>query len=134
MADKTYVNVPDVAVKESFDNKYKSTLADRAHAALAEAINRSSKLTTKAPADKKALGFYVAGVMWLRKTDKGVEAEMNVVLADWPKKKMLASKNSKAGTDVTNPAKIDKKVDEVIAVVLERMQATVVKDLEGRGK
>src|SRR5207248_1327729 len=114
--------------KEVFDSKYKSTLPKLIKDGLANAIDHSSKLTTKPPADKNAEGFYVGGDLWLTKTDKGVGAELSVVLADWPKKKMFGSKDSKASTDVTNPAKIDQKVNEVIAAVLEHAQENVVKE------
>lgn len=134
MADKTYVCVPPIEVKEIFDAKYKSTVPKRVNEALAQAINRSSKLTTKPPADKKAEGFYAAGDLWLRQTDKGIEAELSMVLADWPSKKMFSNKRSKAGPEVPNPAKIDQTVDEVVAAMLEHVQANVVKELEKRAK
>jgi hypothetical protein len=134
MADKTYVCVAPVAVKEAFDNKYKSTLPKLIRDGLGDAVDRSSKLTTKPPADKTAEGFYVAGEVWLTKTDKGIEAEASVVLADWPKKKMFSNKDSKASADVPNPAKIDQKVNEVIGAILEHLQANVVKELEKRAQ
>jgi hypothetical protein len=134
MADKTYVCVAPVVVREVFDNKYKSTLPKLIKEALAGAIDRSPKLTTKPPADKNAEGFYVGGELWLTKTDKGVGAEISVALADWPKKKMLGSKDSKASTEVANPAKIDQKVNEIITAVLEHAQVNVVKELEKRAK
>src|SRR5262245_4892718 len=134
MADKSYVCIAPVVVKETFDAKYKTTLPKVIKDALTAAVNRSSKLTTKPPADKNAEGFYVGGDLWLTKTDKGVEAELKVVLADWPKKKMFGNKGSKASTEVTNPAKIDQKVDEVIAAIVEHVQANVVKDFENRAK
>ena len=134
MADKTYVCVAAVEVKEVFDNKYKATLPKLIREALVKAVDRSSKLTTKPPADKNAQGFYAAGVLWLRRTTKGVEAEIDVVLADWPKKNMFGSKNSKAPVAVPNPDKIDQKVDEVVEAVVEHIQENVVKGLEGRAK
>ncbi len=134
MADKTYVCIAPVGVKEAFDSKYKSTLPKRIGDAIGDAIDHSPKLTTKPPKDKKAEGFYVAGDFWLRKTDKGIEAELKTVLADWPSKKMFGSKGSKASTEVPNLAKIDQKVNEVVDAVLEHVQANVVKEFEKRVK
>jgi hypothetical protein len=57
MPDKTYVCVAPVVAKEAFDHKYKSTLPKVVNAAIAKAIDGSSKLTTKPPADKKAEAF-----------------------------------------------------------------------------
>lgn len=134
MADKSYVFIASINVKESFDSKYKSSLPKTVKDALVDAIDGSSKLTTKPPSDKDAKGFYVAGDLWLSRTDKGIEAELSVVLADWPSKKMFGSKDSKAGADVPNPAKIDQKVKEVMDAIVEHIQDNVVKELEKRAK
>jgi hypothetical protein len=134
MVDKTYVCVAPVAITDIFDSKYKSTLPKLIRDGLAHAIERSSTLTTKPPADKNTEGFYVGGEVSLTKTAQGVGAELSVVLADWPKKKMFSSKDSKANTEVSNPAKIDQRVNEVLAAVLEHVQAKVVKELEKRAK
>ena len=134
MADKRYVNIPAVATKETFDNKYKSIWPKKVQAALVAAINGSSKLTTEPPEDKKAPGFYAAGQVALRKTDKGVEAEVQVVLADWPGKKMFRTEISKADTPVPNPAKIDQKVTDIMEGILENIPKNVVKTLEGKVK
>jgi len=83
---------------------------------------------------QRRLAFYAAGQLSLRKTDKGVEAEVKVVLADWPSKKMFRTEISKAPVDVPNPAKIDQKVSEVMEGVIEHIQANVVKTLEGKVK
>src|SRR4051794_10138795 len=113
MADKTYVVVANVAIKAIFDNKYKASLLKKVKDALEDAVDGSSKLTTKAPA-KDADGFYLAPTASLTRTDGGVQAEVSVVLADWPKKKLFGSKGSKAEADVSNPAKIDQKVNEAL--------------------
>jgi hypothetical protein len=65
MSDKTYVCVAPVVIKQAFDNKYKSTLPKRMGDSIAEAIDRSSKLTTEPPKDKKAEGFYLTGDFWV---------------------------------------------------------------------
>ena len=103
MPDKTYVFVAAIAVKEAFDNKYKSSLPKRIADAIGDAIDRSPKLTTKPPKDKKAEGFYVAGDFWLRKTDKGIEAELKTVLAEWPRKKMFGSRAARRAPRCPTP-------------------------------
>jgi hypothetical protein len=134
MADKTYVCVVPVGVKEAFDNKYKSSLPKRMNAALSKAIDGSSKLTTRPPTDKKADGFYLDGSLSLRKTDKGIEAELKMVLADWPKKSIFGTASSKASTQVANPDRIDKDVDAVIDALLDDVQDKVIKEFEKRAK
>jgi hypothetical protein len=134
MPDKTYVNVDTIAVKDIFDSRYKSTLPRRIGTAFEKAIDRSSKLTTKPPADKKAEGFYLTGTVSLTKTDKGIEAKLSMVLATWPKKSMFAMPNFEASTEVANPAKIDKDVDAVIDALLDDAQTQVIKLLEKRAK
>src|SRR5262249_61017645 len=114
MADKTYVEVDTIAIKEVFDGKYKSTLPKRMTPAIEKAIDRSSKLTTKPPADKKAEGFYLTGSLSLKQTDKGIEAKLSMVLATWPKKSIFGSASSAASTEVANPDKSDREVDAVI--------------------
>jgi hypothetical protein len=132
MADKTYVCVAPLGVKEAFDNKYKSSLPKVMNASFAKAIDRSSKLTTKAPSDKKAEGFYLDGSLSLKRTDKGIDAELKMAIADWPKKSIFATASSKAGAQVGNPDKIDKDVDDVISALLDDVQSKVIKELEKR--
>jgi len=132
MADKTYVSVGAVEIEEIFDNKYKSTLPKLIQEALNTAIDRSSKLTTDTPDPKKVKGFYVAPGLRLAKTDQGIEGELKTVLGLWPSKQFFATKSSKAPIAVPNPAKLPKKVDELMAEILKHAQENVVKDLEGR--
>jgi hypothetical protein len=134
MADKMYVNVDTIGVKETFDGKYKSSLPKRMTEAFAKAIDRSSKLTTKPPADKKAEGLYLSGSLSLKQTDQGVEAKLSMVIATWPKKTMFGTANSNASTKVANPDKIDKDVDAVIDGLLEDAVPKVVKEFEKRAK
>jgi hypothetical protein len=134
MADKTYVCVDTISIKDTFDSKYKSTLPKRIGTAFEKAIDRSSKLTTKPPSDKKAEGFYLTGTLSLKKTDKGVEAKLSMVLATWPKKSMFGAANREASTEVSNPDKIDKDVDAIIDALLDDAPAEVVKTLEKKLK
>jgi len=133
MANKTYVCVGGVSLKETFDNKYKTILPKKMKAALQKAMDRSAKLTTKPPSDKKAKGFYVDGSVTLKKTANGIEAEIQVVLAHWPDKTIFtAPSKTKATTTVSNPAKIDQDVDAVIEALLDAVAAKVIKVLESR--
>jgi len=134
MADKTYVCIDTIAVKESFDNKYKATLPKRVGAALAKAVDRSSKLTTKPPADKKAEGFYLSGTLALTKAGTDITAALELVLATWPKKSMFNRATKGATFEKSNPAKIDKEVDELIDTLVDTLQPQVVKALEKRAK
>jgi hypothetical protein len=131
MADKTFVFVAPVAVKEVFDSKYKSTAPKRLNEALAKAINRSSKLTTKPPADKKAEGFYLDGSLTLKKTDKGIEAELKMVMADWPKKSIFATASTKASVEGGDS---DKDVNALLDALVDGVQAKVLKEFENRVK
>jgi hypothetical protein len=131
MSDKTYVNVAPVAVKEVFDSKYKATAPKRLNAALANAINHSSKLTTKPPADKKAEGFYLDGSLTLKKTAKGIEAELKMVLADWPKKSIFSTASTKA---LVEDGDSDKDVDAALDALVDGVQAKVLKEFENRAK
>jgi len=103
-------------------------------AELERAIDRSSKLTTEPPADKKAEGFYLTGSLSLKKTDKGIEAKLSMPLATWPKKSIFGVASSQAIVEVTNPAKIDKDVDAVVDALLDDARAQVIKALEKRAK
>src|SRR5262245_35177967 len=134
MAGKTYVCVAPVVMKDSFDNKYKSSLPKRVTDALAKAVDRSSKLTTKPPSDKKAEGFYLTGNLSLTKTDKGVKAERTMVLADGPKKSIFGGASSQASTEVRNPDKIDKDVDAIIDALIDDVQSKVIKEFEKRAR
>jgi hypothetical protein len=130
MADKTYVCVEDVAVKEVFDSKYKSTAPKRLKEALVIAINRSSKLTTKPPADKKEEGFYLSGGLTLKKTDKGIEGELKMAMATWPKKSIFATATNKASVEGDS----DKDVEAVLEALADGVRAKVLKEFENRAK
>jgi hypothetical protein len=134
MPDKTYVCIVPVGVKDAFDNKYKSILPKRINEGLAKAVDRSSKLTTKPPADKKEEGFYLDGSLSLTRTDKGIEADLKMALASWPKKSIFGTASSKASTQVANPAKIDNDVNDVIDALVDEVQAKVIKEFEKRAK
>jgi hypothetical protein len=134
VVEKRYVNIPAVVVSETFDDKYKSIWPKKLTAALAAAIKGSSKLTTEESDDKKAQAFYAAGDLTFSKTDKEVAAQISVILADWPSKKMFRTEISKAAAPVSNPAKIDKRLEVLMKDLMESIQGKVVKTLESKVK
>jgi hypothetical protein len=135
MADKTYVCVAPVSIREAFDNKFKSAATKLVNAALTKLIDGSSKLTTKPPADKNAEGFYLDGSLGLTKSDKEVEADIKMAMADWPKKSIFAVANSSASLEVDDPAKIDEDdVEAVIQGVIDEIESKVLKEFEKRAK
>ena len=133
MPDKMYVCVAPIGV-EAFDSKYKSTLPRLMKDKFERAINNSSKLTTKPPADKTAEGFYLDGNLSLKKTDKGIDGKMDMALASWPKKAIFGTATNKAFTDVPNPARIDGDVTALVDAIMDDVKAKVIKTLEGRVK
>ena len=134
MADKMYVCVAPVGVS-AFDSKYKSSLPKVLNAAFAKAIDRSSRLTTKAPSDKKEEGFYLDGSVSLKKTAKGIAAELSMAMASWPGKSIFGTASSKASVEVDDPSKIsDDDVDAAIQALLDDVQPKVIKELEKRAK
>ena len=59
------VCVAPMTVKDAFDSKYKTSLPKVMREALTKAVDRSSKLTTKAPSSKDKEGFYLDGGLTL---------------------------------------------------------------------
>ena len=132
MPDKSYVQVANIGVKEAFDNKYKSSLSGRIKEELTDAVNGSSKLTTKQPAKKDAEGVYLDGALSLKRTDKGLEAELNLQLATWPKKAIFGMAKSKAAVPVSNEARLDRDVNDLVDAVLEDASKKALKEFEKR--
>src|ERR1041384_284042 len=121
---KKYVNVGNFAVKDAFDNKYKSSLPKVMKAATEKAVNASSKLTAKPPSDKNTEGFYVDGTLTsLTKTAKGsmcvVEGEIKMLLATWPKKSMFAFPSASAKIEAGTSDKIDDVVSDLAKALVE---------------
>ena len=137
MADKRYVCVAP-AVKDAFDKKYKSSLPKVIKAAVEKAINSSSKLTTKPPADKNTKGFFLAtSLASLDKDDKAkpatLEGQASIAVATWPDESIFATAKGSAKTQVGNPNKLD---DDVAALVEDLfddvIKRQVIKVLENR--
>jgi hypothetical protein len=135
MAEKTYVEVATVNVKETFDNKFKAKLQKYLTEGIEEAVDKSSKLTTKPPKDKKAEGFYLAGSVSLKQTKKGIEAELSTALASWPGKSIFGTATSKASMEVDDPDNVsDKDVEALLDALLSSFKAKVIKELEKQAK
>ncbi len=61
MADQTYVELDHIGVQKTFDNKYKAIAVKKISKAVTDAIDGSSKLTTKAPTGDAHTGLTVMG-------------------------------------------------------------------------
>ena len=110
MGQKTPVTVSSVVVKDTVDPKYKTSLPGKLKPKIAEAL---SKLETDPPAGKKLEPFSVEVSVSLKKTDKGVKAEVTFALSSGDK--MFRSVIGKAGTDSSKPGTIgDDDVDAVV--------------------
>ena|ERR1043166_6920877 len=134
---KKYVCVANFGVKEAFDNKYKSSLPKVMKAAAEKAINASSKLTTKPPADKKEEGFYLDGSLSsLSKTASGnainLEAKIMAALATWPKKAMFAFPSAESELQGADQKKLDRDVEDLIKGLMDGVMETAIKELEKR--
>ncbi len=131
MADKTYVEVPNVNIKEIFDNKFKSKVQKDLTDGMNDAVDKSSKLTTKKPSDKKAEGFYLPASVALKLDDDLLTANLSTALASWPGKSIFGNATSKYGTSVNDADKVtDKDVDAVLEGLLKNFRDNVIKALE----
>lgn len=139
MADKTYVAIATMGVKDTFDRKYKSSLPSVITAVAENAVKKSSKLTTKKPKDKKAEGFYLdGGLVKLEKVKKGKGEVLNAVvkmqLATWPKKSMFAFATG-SGSYAFEAKTVDADVKFLVeSVVGSTMKKDVIKQFEKRAK
>src|SRR3954463_4035245 len=133
---KKYVCVTNFGVKDAFDNKYKSTLPKVMKSVAEKAVNASSKLTIKPPADKKEEGFYLDGnLSSLTKTENGaisVKAKIMMTLATWPKKSMFAFPSAEGKVDGSNEKRLDRDVEDLVTALLEDLMSTSIKELEKR--
>ncbi len=139
MADKTYVAIATMGVKDAFDRKYKSSLPSVITAAAEKAVKKSSKLTTKKPTDKKAGGFYLGGgVVKLECVKKGkgevLKVQVKMQLATWPKKSMFAFATG-SGSYPFEAKSVDADVKFLVeSVVGSTMTKDVIKQFEKRAK
>jgi hypothetical protein len=127
MADKTYVAV-SIGVKEVFDNKYKASAED-IKKSFTTAIDKSSKLTSKPPADKKAESLSIDGSLALTKTKKGIEGKISIAMAK--NRSIFGTANSQAPLPLDDPDKVtDRDVDDVVKALIKDVTPKVVKELE----
>jgi len=139
MADKTYVAVGKMSVNRAFDNKYKSSLPSVIVAVVEKAVKKSSKLTTKAPKDKKTGGLYLGGgVAKLVRVKKGkgevLKVEVKMQLATWPQKSMFGFATSNGSYPLVEKT-IDSDVKFLVQTVIgNAMKSSVIKQLEKRAK
>jgi hypothetical protein len=134
---KKYVCVANFGVKDSFDNKYKSSLPKIMKAAAEKAVNGSSKLTTKPPADKTEEGFYMDGSLSsLTKTGAGtsiaLKGKIMAALATWPKKSMFAFPSAEAKIDGAAEKTLDRDVEDLVKGIVDGVMETAIKELEKR--
>jgi len=144
MADSPrYVNVAKFAVKSMFDTKYKAKVTETMRKTVIRVLEKSKKLTPKEPRGKEEKGregFYLDGsvVKLVKGEVKGktlIATEVKIIIATWPKKKMLAFSSGKGKLDSGNPDKIQGDVLFLVeTVVKDVMEKDVIKDLERRSK
>jgi hypothetical protein len=136
--EKTYVKIATFGVTKPFDPKYSSSLPKIMLKAAEAAIDKSRKLSTDPPDDKKAQAFYLDGTLTsLEKSTKGAEtlisAEISMQLADWPKKSMFGFANAKAKMPAGNPTKLDDDVEYLVKDLVKSIMADkVIKEFEKR--
>jgi hypothetical protein len=132
MADKTYVAV-SISVKDAFDNKHKSSLPKDIKESFNKAIDKSSKLTSKQPSDKKAESLSLDGGLSLTKTKKGIEAKISIAMAK--DRSIFGTANSQAAIELDDPDKVtDSDVDDLVQALLKDVQPKVIKELEKKAK
>ena len=129
MADKIYVKVGNMNVKEAYDNKYKSSLPKVMKAAAEKALKTSSKLTLTEPSADGAKGFRVDATLTLKKTSSGVTAEVNVALINWPENTLYGNASSKATLSGTDPG--DDDVEDLVSQVMDGvLKKQIIKEFE----
>lgn len=137
---KTYVHVDKFGVKSAFDKKYAASLPKIMRATAEKALNRSKKLTTKKPGDKKAEGFYLKGTLVkLERSGEGrktqVNASVSLALATWPRKSMFAFPSASAKLTVGDSKSLDADIEHLVTQVCDAiLSSKVVKVLEKRVK
>jgi hypothetical protein len=118
MGQKTPVKVSKVVVTETVDPKYKTSLPGKLKPKLEAAL---SKLETEPPPGKNLEPFSVEVSVSLKKTDKGVKAEIKLALTYGDK--MFRSVTGTAATESTKPGTIGE--DDVDAVIGPAMKNAV---------
>jgi len=121
-----------IKVKETFDDKLKSSLPDSMKAAAEKMIDSSSTLTTKKPSDKNAKGFSLGGNLSLKKNPAGAECKVEILLAYWPKVAMFGSAKGSGRVKATGKALDGAIEDFVTQIVEEAIKKQAIPELEQR--
>jgi len=130
MGQKTPVAVGKVEVVDTVDPKYKTSLPNELKPKIKEAMSR---LETDPPPGKKLEPFSIEVSVSLKKTDKGVKAEITFALSAGDK--MFKSVTGKASTDSSKPGKIgDDDVDAVIAPALKNAVEAAKSEFKTKAK
>ena len=130
MPDPTYVELDNISVGKTFDNKYKTSLPKKMSEAIEKAIDSSSQLTTTVPT-KEPKGLSINGSLTITKGDKGVLAEIEWTLSYWPKKSIFGHAHSKTPwVEVRKPDKIDNDVNDAIDALTTDFKNKIIKVLE----
>ena len=106
---KTYVEVRKMAVKDVFDDKYKSSIPAILKKVAEKAIKGDGKLTLDAPKDKGAKGWTLDGTLVSLGPDKAgkkLAGEVSLVISTWPGKSIKAMPGGKAAIGIDGPDKI----------------------------
>ena len=138
MADKTYVAITKMGVKDAFNRKYKSSLPSVITAVAEKAVKKSSRLTTKKPTDKKAEGFYLdGGVVKLECVKKGkgevLKAQVKMQLAIWLSKSMFGFTTDNGSYPFVAKS-VDADVKFLVQTVVGNAMKSAVKEFEKRAK
>ncbi len=144
MADSpVYVHVDRFGVKKMFDKKYKSKVIDVMRKTAIRFLEKSRPLTPKPPRskeDKLKDGFLLDGSVekFTMEEVKGktiLAAEIKMIIATWPKKRMIAFPSLKGEFEVKKPDKPKPDVEQLIASMMKTvMEKEVIKFLEKRAK
>ena len=126
MADKTYVEIAPVTIKEIYDSNCKSAVAKQIDESFTKAIDKSSKLTTKT---KSKEGYFLSAAISIKQTKKGLEASLNMAIATLPGKSIKATASSNASVEVDgDPSRDD--LEALVDALLENVQSKTIKLLE----
>jgi len=137
MAGKTYVQINKFAVKDIFDDKYKSRVIGVMQKAAEAAVKKSGKLTLDAPKEKGATGFSLDGSlvsMGPDKSGKKLEGTVSMSISTWPGKSIKSMPAGNAATRVPSVDKIDAgDVDAIAKAAVESAMESGVPYMEKNG-
>ncbi len=135
MADKTKtcVVINPINAKEVFDKKYQASLPKLIKESFEAAINKSAALTTKPSSDKKAPTLSLDGTLTLKKSKKGIEGKLSIVMAK--DRSIFGSANSEGAIELDDPDKVSESdVNDLVKAFLKDVQPKVIKELEKKAK